>query len=471
MGKLWQKDYSLNEVVERFTVGEDYLLDRNFVNADCVASIAHAAMLESIGILTGEEFNSLKKELINIIEFNDSGKFLITQKDEDCHTAIENHLTSVLGEPGKKIHTGRSRNDQVIAAIRLYSRSFLSEFQKDCLRLAANLVDFAQRNRDIPMPGRTHMQIAMPSSVGLWAGAFAEEILDDLSLIATSYDLNNMSPLGSAASYGVPLPINREMVAHALGFKRVQNNVLYVNNSRGKVESIILDALEQVMLTLSKLAQDIIIFSMPEFKYFSFPDDMYTGSSIMPQKKNPAVLELIRAKASTVSAMCLQVKGIIKALPSGYNRDFQDTKPAFMKGLNTCMTCVRVMDLLVSRMEVNEDKLLAGFTPEIFAADRAIELVGRGVPFRDAYREVGSSLDTLESVDPYKAIRKKTHTGATGNLGLGASRDRIEELKVGLDQEARVVEERMVGLTGFKVTLFKPTQILSPGPDQQFPAP
>ncbi len=458
MAKLWQKDYSLDQVVEHFTVGEDYLLDRNIVNGDCVSGIAHAEMLESIGILTEIEFKSLRNELVNIIKLNDRGKFSILPGHEDCHTAIENHLTSVLGEAGKKIHTGRSRNDQVIAAIRLYSRAFLIEFQRVCLKLTSNLIDFAGTNSNVPMPGRTHMQIAMPSSVGLWAGAYAEGLLDDLYLVAAAYNLNNMCPLGSAASYGVSLPIKREMVAHALGFERVQNNVLYVNNSRGKIESVILDALEQVMITLSKMAQDLILFSMPEFKYFSLPVELCTGSSIMPQKRNPAALELIRAKASAVSAFSMQIKSIIKGLPSGYNRDFQDTKAPFIKGLNVGMNCVRIMDLIIRRVKVNEKKLLEGFIPEIFATDRAMELVGRGIPFRDAYRQVGCSLDTLKDEDPYEAIRKKTHTGATGNLGLDSSRNRIKEFESLLETEAARVEKRITGLAGFKVLLFKPEQ-------------
>ena len=455
MGKLWQKDYKLDEAMERFTVGEDYILDRNLVAADCVASIAQAAMLESINILTRQEFESLKRELVHIIELNQKGEFSIRISDEDCHTAIENHLTGALGEAGKKIHTGRSRNDQVIAALRLYARSFLLEFQGCLMRLAGDLIGFAKKHQDVPMPGRTHMQIAMPSSLGLWAGAYAEELLDDHTLVSTAYDLNNRSPLGSAAGYGVPLPINRQMVSEALGFRSVQNNVLYVNNSRGKIESIILDALEQVMLTLSKLAQDLILFSMPEFQYFTLPAELCTGSSLMPQKRNPAGLELIRAKASSVAASALQVKGIIRALPSGYNRDFQETKPAFIRALKDSLVSVQVMDLIINRLNVNKEKLLAGFTPEIYATDRALELVQSGLPFREAYLEVALNLDKLENLDPHEAIQKKTHAGATGNLGLDPAGKRVEELKGMLEEEARRVEKKITGLTGYNILLFK----------------
>ena len=455
MGKLWQKDYKLDEAMERFTVGEDYILDRNLVAADCVASIAQAAMLESINILTRQEFESLKRELVHIIELNQKGEFSIRISDEDCHTAIENHLTGALGEAGKKIHTGRSRNDQVIAALRLYARSFLLEFQGCLMRLAGDLIGFAKKHQDVPMPGRTHMQIAMPSSLGLWAGAYAEELLDDHTLVSTAYDLNNRSPLGSAAGYGVPLPINRQMVSEALGFRSVQNNVLYVNNSRGKIESIILNALEQVMLTLSKLAQDLILFSMPEFQYFTLPAELCTGSSLMPQKRNPAGLELIRAKASSVAASTLQVKGIIRALPSGYNRDFQETKPAFIRALKDSLASVQVMDLIINRLNVNKEKLLAGFTPEIYATDRALELVESGLPFREAYLEVALNLDKLENLDPHEAIQKKTHAGATGNLGLDPAGKRVEDLKGMLEEEARRVEKKITGLTGYNILLFK----------------
>lgn len=454
MGKLWQKDSSLNKLVESFTVGEDYLLDRRLINSDCVASIAHAAMLNSIGILKNEEFQGLRRELRHIIGLNERGDFTIEPAEEDCHTAIENHLTAVLGEAGKKIHTGRSRNDQIIAAIRLYSRSFLLDFQRDCLNLVQVLLDFAGENTSVPMPGRTHMQLAMPSSVGLWAGAFAEEILDDLSLIAAAYDLNNMSPLGSAASYGVPLPIDRQQVSEALGFKKVQNNVLYVNNSRGKTEAIILDAVEKVMLTLSKIAQDIILFSIPEFGYFTLPDDICRGSSIMPQKKNPDILELVRARAASVSLQCQQIKSIIRALPSGYNADFQETKPAFIRGVDSALSCVRIMALTVSKLQVNEEKLTAGFLPEIFATDRVVELVGRGIPFRDAYRQVAARPHRIEDKDPYEAIRQKVHAGATGNLGLEMSAGRVRELGTRLQEESKRVDQKISLLAGSGVKLF-----------------
>jgi len=455
MGKLWHKKTELNKEIEKFTVGDDYILDKQIVSADCAASIAHARMLFKIGILKEKEYKDLKGELINILKDNEKHRFDITIEDEDSHTAIENRLTRVLGEEGKKIHTGRSRNDQVIAALRLFSRDFLINFEKNCLSLSETLINFAEENKSIPMPGRTHMQLAMPSSVGLWAGSFAEEIIDDTLLAVQAYELNNMSPLGSAASYGVPLPLDREMVSELLGFKRVQNNVLYVNNSRGKIESVILNAVEQVMLTLSKMAQDMILFSMPEFGYFTLPEEICTGSSIMPQKRNPGMLELIRAKTATVSSLNMQVKSIIRGLPSGYNRDFQETKRAFIEGIRTAVMSVRIMELTIAKLKVNKKALIEGFKPEIFATDRAIELVRKGIPFREAYREVGLNLNKLENIDPYSTIAEKNYSGTTGNLKLDTALQRLLETRKEIDREEARIRSKLKSLTGLNIEFFK----------------
>ncbi len=455
MAKLWDKDYTLDRSIERFTVGNDYLLDENLVIADCVASIAHAQMLVAIGVLSEHEAAALKRELVAIIRQSARGEYKIDAADEDCHTSIENRLTAVLGEAGKRIHTGRSRNDQVIAALRLYARDFLLQFKQACLNLARTLVGFAEGHSQVPMPGRTHMQIAMPSSVGLWAGAFSEQLLDDTLLLDTAYYVNNTCPLGSAASYGVPLALDRELVARLLGFREVQNNVLYVNNSRGKTEAVIIDAVEQVMITLSKLAQDMILFSMPEFGYFRLASEVCTGSSIMPQKKNPALLELVRARASTVAACGNQVKGIIRGAPSGYNQDFQETKAAFMNAVQIGIESVHVMDLAVRRTVVDEECLLAGFKPEIFATDYALKLVGGGKPFRDAYREVARDLDKLSSLDPYEALKQKQHTGTTGNLGLHLASKRIAGARDAANQEQQRVNTILQELVGFEVPAYK----------------
>jgi argininosuccinate lyase len=455
VAKLWQKDYNLNRVIEQFTVGNDNILDCAIVPADCIASMAHATMLCSIGLLSEKELSELKKELLAIIELWQKADFNISIADEDCHTAIENHLSEKCGEAGKKIHTGRSRNDQVIAALRLYGREALLVLRKDCLDLAALLLDSAHKHESVPMPGRTHMQVAMPSSVGLWAGAFAEELIDDMLLLETAYHLNNMSPLGSAASYGVPLPLDRELVADLLGFDRVQNNVLYVNNSRGKIESVILDAASQIMLTLAKLAEDIILFSLPEFGYFSLPDELCSGSSIMPQKKNPDALELIRAKTKTICSAAAQVKGIIAALPSGYNRDFQETKGPFLEGLHEVVLCTRIMSLTVEKMTVNREKLLSGFSPDIYATDALLERVKKGIPFRKAYQQTARNLHTLSSYDPEKMIKTRTYTGTTGNLCLEKAKKESERISKKIKADEYKVKEKLKKLTGREVFLFR----------------
>jgi argininosuccinate lyase len=452
LSKLWEKGYALDKLIEEFTVGDDPLLDRRLVAADCLASMAHAKMLVRIDILTSGEYEALHGELSAIIRMNRDGKFPIRREDEDCHTAIENHLVRSAGEAGKKIHTGRSRNDQVIAALRLYTRSFLLAFQSAVLDLVQVLLAFAGKHRDLPMPGRTHLQVAMPSSVGLWAGAWLEELLDDLLLLDAAYALNNSCPLGSAASYGVPLPLDREMVAESLGFDRVQNNVLYVNNSRGKLESIVLDGLEQVALTLSKLAQDLILFSLPEFGYFHLPEELFAGSSIMPQKKNPCMLELVRAKAATVNSCSAQVKSIIRALPSGYNRDFQETKAPFLRGLDVTLISVRVMRAVIEKLQPDAERLREAFTPDIYATDKALELVARGVPFREAYRSVGSELDELTAGDPDQAVRSRSYTGTSGNLGLELAAKQLQQRRGELQSRKRAIAAKLLALAGFTVS-------------------
>jgi argininosuccinate lyase len=420
MAKLWDKGYAISDVLEAFTTGDDYLLDRQLVEDDCVASIAHAKMLAKIGVLTADEAERLAVELRAIFTDSQVGKFTVQPADEDCHTAIEARLVERLGELGKKIHTCRSRNDQVIAALRVHAKRLLLGLFDDTLALCTTLRAFAERHQGVPMVGRTHTQIAMPSSVGLWAAAWLESLLDDLRLLRTAYELNDQCPLGSAASYGVPIPIDREYTSQLLGFAKLQNNVLYANNSRGKIESILLGAAAQIALDLSRVAQDLINFSLPEFGYFRIPKELCTGSSIMPQKRNPCGLELIRAKTSTLLACQQQILGILKGLPSGYNRDLQETKRPFLEGMGLAAACVRIMDLTFQKLEVCEDKLLAAFTPEVFATDEALRLVvEQKMPFRDAYRHVGTHLDSLAALDPRAVIAQRTHAGGPANLRLG----------------------------------------------------
>jgi len=453
VSKLWHKNYDLDRDVEEYTVGDDYVLDARLTPADCVGSAAHAAMLASIGILQKDEASALKSALNEIIELYGDGRFAIERSQEDVHTAVENFLTERLGDAGKKLHTCRSRNDQVIVDIRLYTKAWLLDFFANAVGLARTLNGFAAEHRLTPMVGRTHMQKAMPSTVGLWAGAYLESLLDDIELLKSAYVLNDMCPLGSAASYGVPLDIDRGMTAALLGFARVHRNVIYTNNSRGKTELAVMHALEQFMLDYSRLAQDMILFSMPEFGYFTLPDEMTSGSSIMPQKKNPCGLELVRAKTATFCGYGLQVAGILKALPSGYNRDLQETKRPFFAALDLAGLSTRIMELTVGRVKVNEERLLAAFTPEVYATDRALELVVSGMPFRDAYREVGLNLDKLAALDPREVVKKRRHIGTAGDLGLDEAAARADAADRWASGEAERFDAAISGLMGRSIEL------------------
>lgn len=436
MSKLWNKGYQLDKEIEKFSVGNDYLLDDNLVRADVYGSLAHAKMLEKIGILSEAECKELRKTLLDVLRLHEEGKFEITLSDEDVHTRLENHITQKLGDLGKKIHTARSRNDQVLVDIRLYTRERLLDIKGDLLDFCRALLDFSAKYEKVPMPGRTHSQRAMPSSVALWSAALLESLLDDLCLLNTAYKLNNQCPLGSAASYGVPLNIDRQLTSDLLGFDRVQNNVLYAGNSRGKMESIVLFALTQVMLDLSKLATDLILFSLPEFGYFNLPQELCDGSSIMPQKRNPAGMELVRGKASTVMACLYQIMETVKSLPSGYNRDLQETKEPYMKALEITEASVRVCHLVISKLQVNGDALRAAFGPDVFATDRVLELVEQGVPFRDAYRQVANDYEKLGLMDPDESIAKRKHIGAPGNLGLKKLSGLMEREAEALNKES-----------------------------------
>ncbi len=418
MSKLWQKEYSLDSLMEEFTVGNDYIMDQELVVADCLASVAHARGLARIGILADEELASLEKGLREIIQLKQKEQFPITRQDEDCHTAIEGYLTAHVGEAGKKIHTGRSRNDQVQTALRLWMREYSVRMALETVRFSQNLLLFAEKHEKVPMPGRTHMQIAMPSSVGLWAASYAEELYDEAQRVMQLSWTLDQSPLGSAASYGVPLPLDRQFTAEQMGFTRVQNNVLYANNSRGKFEAMLLDSCDYIALTISKMAQDLILFTLPEFGYFSLPKELCTGSSIMPQKKNPDGLELARSRSALVSSCASRVKEIIRSLPSGYNRDFQDTKEPLMAGAKTTLQLVRIMSRMIDGLEVHPDRLIAACTPELYATDAVLERIRQGGNFRDTYKDVGMHLDSVVKQDPVATILNRTSEGTTGKLNL-----------------------------------------------------
>ncbi|HRD18667.1 MAG TPA: argininosuccinate lyase, partial [Candidatus Marinimicrobia bacterium] len=335
--KLWQKKYNLNAVVEKFTVGNDYLLDQELVPFDCQASKAHARMLNKIGILSDSETADLLSGIDQILDSHAKGKFKIRPEDEDCHTAIENFLTEKIGIAGEKIHTGRSRNDQVLTALRLYCKTQLNEISSAVQTTIATITEFIQKYGEVKMPGFTHTRKAMPSSVAMWAGALQDALTDDLDLIACARKLIDQNPLGSGAGFGVPLALDRQMTTDELHFARIQENPIYAQNSRGKFEGFALSVMSQIMHDLNKVASDLILFTMPEFNYFSLPEEFLTGSSIMPHKKNPDVLELLRAKYHTVFAYEMQVRNTGVNLISGYHRDLQLTKEAIIRAFKTTL--------------------------------------------------------------------------------------------------------------------------------------
>ena len=435
MAKLWQKNYTLDSMMEHFTVRNDYIYDEELVVSDAIGSAAHAKGLNKIGILSDEECRKLLAGLDRIVQLRQSDSFPITVSDEDCHTAIEGFLTNELGDTGKKIHTGRSRNDQVQTALRIYMREAALKLSSASLGLSASLIKLAEQNKDVPMPGRTHMQIAMPSSVALWALSFAEEILEETGMLLSLYDVIDQSPLGSAASYGVTLPLDREYTASLMGFRKVQNNVLYANNSRGKFEAFFLDHAEYIALTISKLAQDLMLFTLPEFGYFSLPRELCTGSSIMPQKKNPDGLELARSRTSLIGSCSMRVKSIIRALPSGYNRDFQDTKEPFIEGFRSALELVMITDEMIQGLEVHPDNLIAACTSELYATDRIMEKVLSGGNFRDSYKDVGLNLDKVQGEDPVASLRKRTSVGTAGNLMIEKDETWLAELSKRVEGE------------------------------------
>ena len=387
--KLWQKNYKLNEEIENFTVGNDFLLDKELVKYDVLGSIAHTTMLNKINIIDNNELQKLKKTLIEILELDKKNKFEIKQEDEDVHTAIENYLTKKLGNLGKKIHTARSRNDQVLTALRLYEKEELKEIKMLLGQYKDSLLTITKKYGKIKIPGYTHMQKAMPTDVKTWLGSFISSIEDNLKLLDATYSIIDKSPLGSAAGFGIPsIKINKKMTASLMGFSEAMSNPMYAQLSRGKLEATILHLLSQIMLDLNKLSTDLMLFNMQEFGFISLPKDFCTGSSIMPQKKNPDVLELVRAKYHVVLGEEFKVKSMISNLISGYNRDLQLTKEPVISSLEIVKSCIKMMVLTVSKIKIDEKKCEEALTKELYATEEAYKLVKKGIPFREAYKKV-----------------------------------------------------------------------------------
>ena len=387
--KLWDKGDRLDKDVERYTVGDDPRLDRELVAYDCIASIAHAGALRKAGVLKEGERRRLAHELRRIQDLARQGKFPIAPEDEDAHTAIEKFLVAALGDLGKKIHTARSRNDQVAAAIRLYCRDHLRQALRLLDACARTLRRRAGKLRSAVMPGYTHARKAMPFSFAGWFETFAESMKDNRIPVQAVLDLLDQNPLGTGAGYGIPVfDLDRRQTARELGFRRIQQSPLYVQNSRGKFEAIVVSSLSSIMLDINRIATDLILFSMDEFGFVRLPRSMCTGSSIMPQKLNPDVLEIARAHYHTVIANEFLIKSTIGNLMSGYNRDLQLTKKPLMESLTITENSLRVITGVISRIEIDEERCRQACTPEIYATEEAYKLVKAGMPFRDAYQTV-----------------------------------------------------------------------------------
>ena len=392
MTKLWEKGVGFDKKIESFTVGNDNDLDQILLPYDCEASIAHVKMLNKMKYLNDNESDKLIKELNFILEESKSGNFKIKKSNEDCHTAIEDHLVNTCGDSGKKIHTARSRNDQVLTALRLYYRESIDDVKKLLIDLIKSLELFSDKNGKIQFPGYTHMQKAMPSSVQLWSNAYIESMNDDIKLLQTAYALINQSPLGSGAGFGVPINIDRKFLAKELKFDSVQDNPIYCQLSRGKFELYIINIFTQIMFSINRIASDIVLFCTDEFKFFSLPDEFCSGSSIMPNKRNPDVLELLRGSYSILIGYQSQIQSLSQNLISGYNRDIQLSKEPTMRSFDLIKNCLDINTLVISGLIVNEENCKKAMTDELFATEQAYNMVKEGIPFRQAYRKIADEL-------------------------------------------------------------------------------
>lgn len=421
--KLWEKNTQVNKDIETFTIGLDRDLDIYLAKHDVLGSIAHIVMLESIGLLTKEELHLLVNELRNIYKEAESGNFIIEDGIEDVHSQVELLLTRKLGDIGKKIHSGRSRNDQILVDLKLFGREQIQLLTHSISYLIDILLNQSERYKKIMMPGYTHLQIAMPSSFGLWFGAYAESLADDLQLLLAAYKVCNRNPLGSAAGYGSSFPLNRQKTTDLLGFDSMNYNVVYAQMGRGKMEKTVMFAIAGIAATLSKLAYDACLFSSQNFGFIKLPDEYTTGSSIMPHKKNPDVFELTRAKCNKLQALPTEITLIINNLPSGYFRDLQITKEIFIPSFEELNNCITMVGRMMKEIKVNENILEDDKYLSIFSVEEVNRLVLEGMPFRDAYKKVGLDIEN-GNFTPDTTVTH-THEGSIGNL----CNDRIELLK------------------------------------------
>ena len=412
--KLWEKNVQVDQEVDRFTVGKDREMDLYLAKYDVLGSMAHITMLERIGLLTAEELQTLLAALREIYKVADSGKFVIEEGIEDVHSQVELTLTRSLGDMGKKIHSGRSRNDQVLLDLKLFTRAQIQELVTAVTSLFEVLIAQSNRYQAVLMPGYTHLQVAMPSSFGLWFGAYAESLVDDLQLLQAAYRVCNRNPLGSAAGYGSSFPLNRQLTTDLLGFDSLDYNVVYAQMGRGKMERTVAFAMAGIAATLSKLAFDACLFNSQNFGFIKLPDQFTTGSSIMPHKKNPDVFELTRAKCNKIQGLPQQITLIANNLPSGYFRDLQIIKELFLPAFDELKDCLQMVTHMMREVKVNEHILDDERYALMFSVEEVNRRVVAGVPFRDAYKQVGLEIEAGQ-FKPNKQVAH-THEGSIGNL-------------------------------------------------------
>ncbi len=420
--KLWEKNFEINKEIERFTVGRDREMDLYLAKYDVLGSMAHITMLESIGLLEKDELAQLLAELKNIYQLCERGEFVIEDDVEDVHSQVEMLLTRKLGDMGKKIHSGRSRNDQVLVDLKLFTRHELMEIANEVKILFDELIQKSNQYKDVLMPGYTHLQIAMPSSFGLWFGAYAESLTDDMLFLQAAYKMTNRNPLGSAAGYGSSFPLNRTMTTELLGFDSMDYNVVYAQMGRGKMERNVGFAIATIAGTIAKMAFDACMFNSQNFSFVKLPKECTTGSSIMPHKKNPDVFELIRAKSNKLQSLPQQVMLIMNNLPVGYFRDLQIIKEVFLPAFDDLKDCLQMAAYIINKIEVNEHILDNPMYDPMFSVEEVNRLAANGMPFRDAYKKVGLDIEA----GTFKASHDihHTHEGSIGNL----CNDKIEAL-------------------------------------------
>jgi len=424
--KLWDKGFSTDKKIDHFTVGNDRELDLHLAKYDVIASKAHAKMLGEIGLITPKETKELVNELNNIAARIEKGTFTIENSFEDMHSKIEYMLTLSLGDTGKKIHTARSRNDQVLVAMHLYLKDELEEIKSMTKSLFNLLLVKAQEHKDVMLPGYTHLQIAMPSSFGLWFSAYAESLIDDLYFIEAAYKVADQNPLGSAAGYGSSFAINRKYTTKEMGFSTMKYNVVAAQMSRGKAEKATAYGIANIAATLSKMAMDICLYMSQNFNFISFPDELTTGSSIMPHKKNPDVFELVRGKCNKLQSIPNQLTLIINNLPSGYHRDLQLVKEIIVPAIQDMKACLEILTFSLKEIKVNENILDDPKYDYLFSVDTLNELVQKGMPFRDAYKKMGKEIN--EGTFSPKRDIQHTHEGSLGNLCLKEINDKMKKV-------------------------------------------